>query len=90
LAQSICIHSSGQFGEVKSRSTFLSATAYSGFRFTCIGIFICDSGRESMLKPVLTNAGLSGMIFLEQEIVANANKNKRIDTGFKELNIYQK
>jgi len=39
-----------------------------GFKSTWIGILISDSGRESILKSVLPNEGLSGIIFFEHEI----------------------
>jgi len=40
---------------------------YNGFRFICIGMFISEFGRESNLKLVAANDGLSGFILCEQE-----------------------
>jgi len=39
-----------------------------GSRLTWIGTLISDSGRESILKSVIPKEGLSGIIFLEQEM----------------------
>ena len=47
-----------------------------GFKFTWIGIFISDSGNESIFNSVFPSDGLSGMIFFEQEIQVKADEMK--------------
>ena len=55
-------------GEVKTVSTVFSAIAYSGFRFTWIGILISELGSESSLKSVSVSVGFPGSILWVQEI----------------------
>jgi hypothetical protein len=55
--------------------------------FTWIGMFTSDSGRESILKLVFERNGLSGIIFVEQEVVNKEKNATGITIGFQILNM---
>ena len=55
-----------------------------GFKCTCMGMFISDSGSVSILKSVLANEGLSGIRPFEHEVRIRGNERQATRKSFAE------